>query len=76
MKNCKSSFYIWKIENGIVYLVDNNIGMTITNDAENVVSFIDSTYPSYRVVYRDTDNEWWELKHYNGIFTGFTPFSN
>ena len=44
-------------------------GITITNDAEAVYRHIDLTYshasptPFYwRVVYKDTNNEWWEMK--------------
>lgn len=37
-------------------------GMTITNDAENVLKhFHDACGPSWRVVYKDTENEWWEI---------------
>ena len=44
-------------------------GTTITNDAEAVFKYLDQTEshdaptPSlWRVVYKDTDNEWWEIK--------------
>jgi hypothetical protein len=43
-------------------------GCTITNDAEAVFKHIDVTYSHasptpmfWRVVYKDTDNEWWEI---------------
>lgn len=43
-------------------------GMSITNDAENVFEHIDINYSHeaptplfWRVVYRDTNNEWWEM---------------
>lgn len=43
-------------------------GCTITNDAEAVFKHIDENYshasptPMYwRVVYKDTNNEWWEI---------------
>ena len=43
-------------------------GCTITNDAEAVFKHVDENYshaaptPMYwRVVYKDTDNEWWEM---------------
>jgi hypothetical protein len=51
-------------ENNIVFLHDNAYGhhMTITNDAEHVVDYCRSLYGNrVRVVYLDTDNEWWEL---------------
>ena len=43
-------------------------GMTVTNDADAVFEHIDINYsheaptPAYwRVVYKDTNNEWWEM---------------
>jgi hypothetical protein len=54
------------IDNNIAYLKDMSThlgGMTITNDAENVVDYCRSLYGNrVRVVYLDTDNEWWEIK--------------
>ena len=36
--------------------------MSITNDAENVCNYFRQTHgPGWRVVYKDTDNEWWEI---------------
>lgn len=53
------------IENNITYLEDrsNMLGtMSITNDAENVVSWCREIYGNrVRIVYKDTDNEWWEI---------------
>jgi hypothetical protein len=43
-------------------------GTTITNDAEAVFKHIDENYSHaaptpffWRVVYKDTDNQWWEM---------------
>ena len=37
-------------------------GCTITNDAEAVYKHIQDLYlNNWRVVYKDTDNEWWEI---------------
>lgn len=37
-------------------------GMTITNDAENVLLYFYNSFGlNWRVVYKDTDNEWWEI---------------
>jgi len=37
-------------------------GVTITNDAENVLIYVRDHFGySWRTVYKDTDNEWWEL---------------
>jgi hypothetical protein len=35
--------------------------ISVTNDAENVLKYFRSVHPSCRVVYMDTDNEWWEI---------------
>jgi hypothetical protein len=52
-------------KNNIVFLKDlaNQYGgITITNDAEAVVNYYRSIYGNrVRVVYLDTDAEWWEL---------------
>lgn len=52
--------------NNIAFLEDKatHFGcMTITNDAEHVVDYCRSLYGNkVRVVYKDTDNEWWEIK--------------
>ena len=53
------------IENNITYLEDrsNMLGtMSITNDAENVVTWCREIYGNrVRIVYKDTDNEGWEI---------------
>ena len=52
-------------KNNIVFLKDlaNQYGgITITNDAEAVVDYYRSIYGNrIRIVYLDTDEEWWEL---------------
>ena len=53
-------------ENNIVYIEDDfdiHGGMpTVTNDAENVVTYFRSLYGNrIRIVYRDTDMQWWEI---------------
>ena len=54
------------IENNIVFLKDMSnhfIGMSITNDAENVVDYYRSIYGNrIRIVYEDTEDELWEIK--------------
>ena len=73
--NC---FHVSKVENGIVYLVDDSGDTnfkTITNDAENVLAVVCKKYGfDKRAVYLDTDNEWWEIKHNGGIFESFAPY--
>lgn len=58
-------------DHNIIFIEDianHTGGCTITNDAEAVFKHIDENYshaaptPMYwRVVYKDTDNEWWEM---------------
>lgn len=52
-------------KNRIVYLHDDSNkdgGMSITNDAENVVIWCREMYGNnIRIVYTDTDNELWEI---------------
>jgi hypothetical protein len=58
-------------EHNIIFIEDianHTGGMTITNDAEAVFNHIDITYSHeaptpkfWRVVYKDTNNEWWEM---------------
>ena len=60
---------------GIVYIRDENTGMSITNDAEAVVADVLSKYPNHRIIYRNTDGTRDELLHRHGKFTGFKMFS-
>ena len=52
-------------KNNIVFIEDmanQTGGMTITNDAEAVVDYYRSIYGNHvRIVYLDTDKEWWEI---------------
>ena len=57
-------------KNNIVYIEDDcdangDAKMSVTNDAENVVDYWRSIYGNrIRIVYRDTNMEWWELDWY------------
>ena len=55
----------WDAEHNIVFLEDianQTGGTTITNDAENVVLYCLGIYGrDVKVVYRDTDQEWWMI---------------
>lgn len=43
-------------------IADKTGGTTITNDAENVVAYVREHFgKGWRTVYKDTDNEWWEI---------------
>ena len=53
------------IQNKIVFIEDMSNktgGMSITNDAEDVLQYWhESLGNDWRVVYKDTDGEWWEI---------------
>ncbi len=69
-------------KNNIVFIEDmanQTGGMTITNDAEAVVNYYRSLYGNgIRIVYLDTDNEWWEivwtLERHRGTSVDFKPW--
>ncbi len=69
-------------KNNIVFIEDmanQTGGMTITNDAEAVVNYYRSLYGNgIRIVYLDTDNEWWEivwtLERHHGTSVDFKPW--
>lgn len=66
MRKLNCSFTIDRITEDSVYIIDNDIGKSITNDAENVVrSFHESKLNSKRIFYKDTQGEWGELIHDN-----------
>jgi hypothetical protein len=56
-----------------VRITDLDGSVSVTNDAEAVVRFVNARYPGHRIFYRDTMGNWDELVHANGIFTGFAP---
>lgn len=58
----------------MVFIVDNDVGMSITNDAEAVVEDVLRQYPDHRIIYRDTMGQWDELVHWNGKFSVFKPY--
>lgn len=47
--------------------------MSITNDAEAVVSELARRFPGRRIMYYDTEGRLDELCHDGGVFTGFAP---
>ncbi len=61
---------------GFVFLEDLGTGMTITNDAEQVVRWLAETGVldgALRVLYRDSLGTWDELLQKDGRFAGFAP---
>jgi hypothetical protein len=69
---------------GIVFIVDLNDGnMSVTNDAEAVVDEVVRNYRRHtpqsisgpRIIYRDSDGQWDELVHVNGVFKTFARYT-
>ena len=57
----------------IVWILDEDGPLSVTNDAERVVAELFKTYGDRRIIYRDTDGNWDELQHRGSVFTGFAP---
>ena len=45
----------------IAFIRDLDGLVSVTNDAEGVLSFIQKNWPGRRVVYQGTDGEWFEI---------------
>lgn len=73
----RQSEFSWIAETPeIVFIVDlDNGGLSVTNDAENVVKACIKLYNGKRIVYRDSMNNWDELEHDGAKFTGFSHFT-
>lgn len=69
-----TDFFYVKTTADIVWIVDANQGnISVTNDAEGVCRRVWHDYPDRRIIYRDSDGNWDELKHEGGRFVGFAP---
>lgn len=60
----------------VIFIVDEDGPLSVTNDAEGVVAELHEALPGFRVVYRDTEGDWDELVHDAGVFTGYRPTPN
>ncbi len=65
------SFNVEKVTHSWLFIVDNNDGLSVTNDAENVCEALALKYGNKRIMYRDTEGQWDELVHNHGIFKRF-----
>lgn len=65
---------VWTVED---QYTDNGPYKTVTNDAENVVQFlVDAGMGSNDlIVYRDTEGNWDEIVHKDGLFFGFSSLN-
>ena len=64
---------IVRVDDNTVWMLDGDGPISITNDAEQIVERLHRQYGNRRIVYRDNDGEWRELRHRNGVFIGFAP---
>ena len=60
----------------IVWIVDENGLVSVTNDAEDVVDTLLDRFPGHRIIYRDSMGAWDELRHEQGRFVGFAAARN
>jgi hypothetical protein len=68
----KSSFYVIFENDVAVFIVDeDDSNMSVTNDAENVVIKLLTTFGNKRIIYRDTMGNWDELCHNGRRFTHY-----
>lgn len=67
--------FSYRLTNQVVLVEDWNDGaMSVTNDAERVVGYLNeigALTNERRVIYRDSEGRWDELKHERGEFIGF-----
>lgn len=68
-----AAFAIARVSAQVVWIVDEDGDMSVTNDAEQVVRTLVQRYGERRIVYRDSDGAWDELLHRGERFTGYAP---
>ena len=64
-------YSIHKVTDEAIFIIDNDIGKSVTNDAEGIVARLVGLHGNKPIFYRDTMGQWDELVHNNGVFTGF-----
>lgn len=75
MRTPQASYRIHAVTPEAVFIVDNDTGRSITNDAEAVTWDVWNRYGNRRIIYRDTDGRWDELLHADGgKFVDFMPY--
>jgi hypothetical protein len=72
----RSTFTVAWTTPEVIAIIDMDRGMSVTNDACNVVDFLLAKYGNRRIFYRDTTNRWDELVHNGHGFTCFRPISD
>lgn len=67
------STYTAHVSDTFILVEDQDQGMSVTNDAENMIADLGTKIPlaGRRVLYRDTEGRWDELLVKDGRFAGF-----
>ena len=71
----RAKFHVKKFLRGKVFIIDLDQSVSVTNDAEAVCRWLHERCQGRRIIYRDTEGRWDELKHTLGVFTGFAPYN-
>jgi hypothetical protein len=75
----RAAYSVRRVTPDRVFIVDDyndaSPTMSVTNNAEAVVEDVNQTFPNRRIIYRDTEGRWDELKHNNGVFVNFAPYN-
>lgn len=74
----RSQYEVARLESQRVFIIDKCIpgALSVTNDAENVVSDVLKIFGELRIVYRDSQGSWDELLHDGVKFIGFAPYGD
>jgi hypothetical protein len=72
----RAAFTLVHLPGEVTLLRDLDGDVSVTNDAEAVVAYVIHHYGPRRILYRDTDGRWDELRHDGEHFTGFFPISD
>lgn len=74
--NCdllRASYTVARVAPGFVFIVDQDKGRSVTNDAAGVVAELHAQFGDARIIYRDTMGRWDELLHDGARFLDFAP---
>lgn len=74
MNPLEAAYTVNRVEERSVFIVDQcemYQCRSVTNDAENVVKRLYEEYGNRQFFYKDTEGQWDELVHHNGVFERF-----
>lgn len=74
LKRPRAKFDIIEKREDAIFIADTGTDtISVTNDAEAVVAYLNELFPARRIFYLDTIGYWDELIHEAGTFKGFAP---